>query len=78
MNGQRSMAKALQGKPLPYGDTWLNVKPNAVIEKIFYIETHTVNQEGFAFKKAIQTNICPIKSHNQWSDGNIQRNYKTI
>lgn len=61
MNGQRSVAKAFQDKPLPYGDTWLNVKPKAVIEKTFYIETHPVKQEGFAFKKAMQTSIDIFK-----------------
>jgi hypothetical protein len=61
MNGQKSFAKALQGKPLPYGDTWLNVKPRAVIEKTFYIEAHSLKQEGFAFKEAIQTSIDIFK-----------------
>ncbi len=61
MNGQRSVAKALQGKPLPYGDTWMDVKPGAVIEKVFYIEVHPVEQEGFAFKEAIQTSIDIFK-----------------
>ena len=55
MNGQHSVAKALQGKPLPYGDTYMDVKPGAVIEKTFYVEIHPVKQEGFAFKEAIQT-----------------------
>jgi hypothetical protein len=61
MNGKRSFAKALQGKPLPYGDTWLNIKPKAVIEKVFYIEIHPLKQEGFAFKEAIQTSIDIFK-----------------
>ncbi|MEJ7736412.1 MAG: hypothetical protein WKF97_03205 [Chitinophagaceae bacterium] len=61
MNGQRSVAKAFQDKPLPYGDTWLNVKPNAVIEKTFYIEAHAVKQEGFAFKEAMQTSLDIFK-----------------
>ncbi len=61
MNGQKSVAKAYQGKSLPYGDTWLNVKPNAVIEKTFYIEAHPLIQEGFAFKEAIQTSIDIFK-----------------
>lgn len=63
MNGQHSVAKALQDKTLPYGDTWLNVKPNAVIEKIFYIEAHPVKQRGFAFKKAIQTSLDIFKPY---------------
>lgn len=61
MNGQKSVAKALQGKPLHYGDTWLNVKPGAVIEKTFYIDLHPLTQEGFAFKEAMQTSIDIFK-----------------
>ena len=63
MNGQRSVAKALQEKPLPYGDTWLNIKPGAVIEKTFYIEVYPVRQQGFAFKKAMQTSMDIFKPY---------------
>ena len=61
MNGQKSVAKAFQDKPLPYGNTWLNIKANAIIEKIFYIEVHASPQKGFAFKKAMDTNIDIFK-----------------
>ncbi|MGY3052994.1 hypothetical protein ACVWYG_001191 [Pedobacter sp. UYEF25] len=57
MNGQKSVSKALQDKSLPYENTWLNIKPNAIIEKIFFIEVHPAPQKGFAFKKAMDTNI---------------------
>ena len=61
MNGQRSVAKAMQRKTLPYGDTWLNIQPNAVIEKTFYIEIHPSKQKGFAFKEAIETSMDIFK-----------------
>lgn len=61
MNGEHSVAKALQGKPLPYGDTYLNVEPGAVIGKTFYIEVYPLQQEGFAFKEAMETSIDIFK-----------------
>lgn len=61
MNGERNAAKALKKKTMPYGNTWLNVKPNAIIEKTFYVEVHPSQQEGFAFKDAIETSIDIFK-----------------
>ncbi|WP_165953123.1 hypothetical protein [Pedobacter changchengzhani] len=64
MNGKKSVVKAIWNEALPYNNTWLNIKPNAIIEKTFYIEVHPSPQVGFAFKKAMDTNIDIFKPFN--------------
>lgn len=56
-NGQRSVAKAIQGGSLPYEDTYLSVLPGAVIEKSFYLESYTVDQRGSGFQRPLYTSL---------------------
>ena len=56
-NGQRSVAKAQQRKPLPYGDTYLQVQPGTIIEKTFYLEAFPVKSPGTAFQRPIYTSL---------------------
>ncbi len=48
-NHRNSVTKALQEKFLEYPDTWLNLRPGAVVEKTFYLEVvpHTAKGDGF-------------------------------
>ncbi len=56
-NKHRSAVKALQTQPLPYGDTYMNVKPGAVIEKTFYLETYPIDRPGTGFMTPINTSL---------------------
>ena len=60
-NRQKSIAKALQNKPLPYGDTYLQVTPGMVIEKTFYLEAYPVSSEGTGFQRPVHTSINLFK-----------------
>ena len=60
-NGQKNMAKALQSKPMPYGDTYIKVTPGTVIEKTFYIEAYPVATRGSGFQRPVYTSINLFK-----------------
>ena len=60
-NGKPSVAKALQTASLPYGDTYVKVKPGAVIEKTFYLELYPVNGKGSGFQRPIYTSVDIFK-----------------
>ncbi|MCK6500049.1 MAG: hypothetical protein L6Q38_11290, partial [Nitrospira sp.] len=54
-NGRPSVTKALQGKFLDYPDTWLNLRPGAVIEKTFYLEAVPETRSGSGFRQPLRT-----------------------
>ncbi|MBN1419418.1 MAG: hypothetical protein JXP34_11620 [Planctomycetes bacterium] len=56
-NGRRSVIKAVQPGFVPYGDTYLNVPPGAVIEKTFFLEAYPVAAEGAGFRRPLRTAI---------------------
>ncbi|MDO5569989.1 MAG: hypothetical protein Q4F97_00800 [Bacteroidales bacterium] len=56
-NHQRSVAKALQTKPMKYTDTYINMEPGRVIEKEFYIELYNIEKEGTGFQRPVYTSI---------------------
>ncbi|MDR2039291.1 MAG: hypothetical protein LBQ60_15315 [Bacteroidales bacterium] len=56
-NQRRSVAKALQQQPMFYGDTYLNLEPQRIIEKEFFIEVYPINKEGSGFQPAIYTSL---------------------
>jgi hypothetical protein len=60
-NGQPSVAKALQRKALPYGETWMKMEPGTVIEKTIYLETYPVNDQGAGFQIPMSTSIDIFK-----------------
>ena len=60
-NGQKNQAKALQSGPLPYGDTYIQVRPGTVIEKTFYLEVYPVSAIGSGFQQPIQSSIDLFK-----------------
>lgn len=60
-NGNKSTAKALQRGSLPYGDTYLTMKPGMVIEKSFYLEVFETADRGTAFQRPLYTSIDIFK-----------------
>ena len=56
-NGKHSVAKALQRKPMRYGDTYINLEPGRIIEKTFYIELYPIEGEGTGFQRPIYTSL---------------------
>ncbi|MFZ9661001.1 MAG: hypothetical protein ACO29O_03910 [Chitinophagaceae bacterium] len=56
-NGKYSVAKALQNGSLPYGDTYINIKPGTVIEKIFYLEANLDCKKGAGFQPFVHSSI---------------------
>lgn len=56
-NGQHSVAKALQGQPMKYSDTYLNLEPGRVIEKEFFVEAYPIERAGSGFQQPIYTSV---------------------
>jgi hypothetical protein len=58
-NNQRSVAKARQrfSDAMKYSDTWLNVKPGAVIEKTFFTEVAPFINKGSGFIQPVKTSM---------------------
>lgn len=54
-NHRNSVVKALQGKFLEYPDTWLNLRPGAVVEKTFYLEVISQTAKGGGFRQPLRT-----------------------
>ncbi len=54
-NGKHGVAKALQRTPITYTDTYLEMEPGRIIEKVFYIELYGIEAEGTGFQKPIYT-----------------------
>jgi hypothetical protein len=54
-NHRSSVVKALQGKFLEYPDTWLNLRPGAIVEKSFYLEVIPRTSQGSGFRQPLRT-----------------------
>jgi hypothetical protein len=54
-NRRNSVTKALQGKFLEYPDTWLTLRPGAVVEKTFYLEAVPQTVKGSGFRQPLRT-----------------------
>jgi len=54
-NRRAGVTKALQGKFLEYPDTWLNLRPGAVVEKTFFLEPVSQTARGSGFRQPLQT-----------------------
>ncbi len=54
-NRRNSVTKALQGKFLEYPDTWLNLRPGAVVEKTFWLEAVPQTVVGSGFRQPLRT-----------------------
>lgn len=54
-NHRTSVTKALQGKFLEYPDTWLNLRPGAVVEKTFYLDLVSKTAKGSGFRQPMRT-----------------------
>lgn len=54
-NGRNAVVKALQEKFLKYPDTWLNLRPGAVVEKEFWLEAVPRTTQGSGFRQPLRT-----------------------
>lgn len=54
-NRKNSVTKALQTKFLDYPDTWLNLRPGAIVEKTFFLEVVPETPEGSGFRQPLRT-----------------------
>lgn len=54
-NHRDAVVKALQEKFLAYPDTWLNLRPGAVVEKSFILEVNPSTTKGSGFRQALRT-----------------------
>ncbi len=58
INGRWGMAKANQGRQLPYEGAALTVPPGAVIEKTFYLEASGAHARGSAFRTPLRNSLA--------------------
>lgn len=58
-NGTKSVIKAFQGKDMmeDYNNAWLDLPPNTVIEKSFYLESEVDIEQGSGFQKAVESSL---------------------
>ena len=62
-NGQHSVAKALQKRPMRYADTYITLEPGQIIEKSFYVECYPISREGTGFQRPIYTSLDLYKPY---------------
>ena len=62
-NGQHSVAKALQKRPMRYTDTYITLEPGQIVEKSFYIELYPIEREGTGFQQPIYTALDLYKPY---------------
>ena len=62
-NGQHSVAKALQKRPMRYTDTYITLEPGQIVEKSFYIELYPIEREGTGFQRPIYTALDLYKPY---------------
>lgn len=57
-NGRRSVAKALQKDFLPYPDTWVDLRPGAVIEKTYFLQAVPKARPGAGFSAPLEASLA--------------------
>lgn len=57
INGKRGFVKANQGRLLDYGDAWITVPPDGIVEKTFLLEAYNVTARGAGFSRPVRTSI---------------------
>ena len=62
-NGQHSVAKALQKRPMRYTDAYITLEPGQIVEKSFYIELYPIEREGTGFQQPIYTALDLYKPY---------------
>ena len=56
-NGKPGVVKALQQKFLPYPDTWIALRPGAIVEKTFFLQVCPKVDAGSGFRAPLNTAI---------------------
>ena len=62
-NGERSVVKALQPKPLEYPDTYIFLEPGQVIEKEFFVDIYKISRPGTGFQRPVYQSIDRYKPY---------------
>ena len=62
-NGQHSVAKALQKRPMRYADTYITLEPGQIVEKSFYIELYAIERAGSGFQRPLYTSLDLYKPY---------------
>ncbi len=62
-NGSKSVIKAFQGSDMAeeYNDAWINMPPNTIIEKTFYLDSQMGIEEGSGFQGAVEASMDIFK-----------------
>ncbi len=63
-NGQKSVAKAIQARPMKYPESTMTIIPDTVIEKTFYLDTWKIRNQGTAFQRPIKKTLDLFKPYN--------------
>jgi hypothetical protein len=64
INGKRGFVKANQGRVLSYGDAWLTVPPEGVVEKTFFLEAFNAPGRGTGFCRPVETSLSLFQPFN--------------
>ena len=56
-NGKNGVVKAVQAGFMPYGQAFLNILPNGIIEKRLQLQLYSVKQKGSGFSKPLNTSL---------------------
>lgn len=58
-NNKKSVIKAFQGENMmeDYNHTWIDLPPNTIIEKSFYLETQMGIEKGSGFQKVLESSL---------------------
>ena len=62
-NGQRSVVKALQRRPLPYPDTYIHMEPGQVVEKEFLVDLYGISRAGTGFQRPVYSSLDRFKPY---------------
>jgi hypothetical protein len=62
-NRKFSVAKALQHRPMKYGETYITMTPGMVIEKTYYLDLYSVQKKGTGFQKSIYSSLDLFKPY---------------
>jgi hypothetical protein len=57
-NGRNAVAKARQGEFMTYDETWLTLRPGAVVEKEFALQLFDVSAPGHGFRMPLRSAIA--------------------
>lgn len=72
-NEQADIAKAYQFSALPYQNATVNIKPNSIIEKTYYLQAHRSFNKGAGFSRAMQASLDIFQPHKKQDLPNFEQ-----